>query len=356
MLTEVTNELIATARNHLATEEQLNAAAQAFLGEAVDSTKSDAEGALKSLCRHFDLDDPERGAFLALVCGVLVERGADPAVITEPLINRLSSLLKAAGELATAAEARLPAIVETSDSSDPFEIARGEVEETMPEQAIAWSALDRFWHPAIAVFSRSTAAREAAQSLRDSAGKISQYHAAGHWISLILTVLDQEPILVIEPETSLGIVGRISGIVDNFQLNTLLMDAFPQASADLPRRVSRDAADVARGEGPQQTEESLTSVWNLYHWQAIRADRTLPSADQMDSSDEFWIWNEGVPADIALFEGYRVVLLGPPSYPRSWQSQRMFEGLPANLHCERVLTPTEIDEWLQRMSAAQHEQ
>ena len=58
-----------------------------------------------------------------------------------------------------------------------------------------------------------------------------------------LTVLDEEPYVAIEPATRTGIVGRMSGIVENFQLNTLLMDEFPR---DEPR-VSKEAVAVARG-------------------------------------------------------------------------------------------------------------
>ena len=51
----------------------------------------------------------------------------------------------------------------------------------------------------------------------------------------------------------------MSGIVENFQLDTLLMDEFPR---DAPR-VSKDAVAVARGSGPQQIDETVTGVWNL---------------------------------------------------------------------------------------------
>jgi hypothetical protein len=61
---------------------------------------------------------------------------------------------------------------------------------------------------------------------------------------------------------------------------------------------------------------------------------------------------EGSPADIPVFEGYRVVLLGPPSYERTWQSQRMFANLPANLEITGRLSPEQVHAWLQRMAQA----
>jgi hypothetical protein len=113
-------------------------------------------------------------------------------------------------------------------------------------------------------------------------------------------------------------------------------------------------ADVARGKGPQQTRDTVTAVWNLYTWQAIQADHTLPDPNDSGGS-KHWIWNEGVPADIPVFHGYRVILLGPASYPRSWQSQRVFGKLQAELRCEQKLTQEEVVQWLVRMAAAREE-
>ena len=169
--------------------------------------------------------------------------------------------------------------------------------------------------------------------------------------SLMLTVSENEPIVVIDPQATAGILGRISGVVDNFQLNVLLMDGFPKSGLFARRRVPRRVAEIARGNGPQQSNDIVTGVWNMYTWQAIESALTLPDAGDQGSSD-FWIWNEGIPEDIPVFEGHRVILLGPASYPRSWQSQRMFNNLQASLEIEQKLTKDEIHNWLKQMVAA----
>jgi hypothetical protein len=157
--------------------------------------------------------------------------------------------------------------------------------------------------------------------------------------------------LAIEPQTTLGILGRISGVVDNFQLNVLLMDGFPKSGFLARRRVPQRVADVARGVGPQQTDDTVTGCWNLYTWKAIEPGFKLPDPKDYAASAH-WIWNEGSPEDIPVFQGRRIILLGPASYPRSWQSLRMFDKLPAKLECERKLTKSESTDWLQRMVAA----
>jgi len=90
-------------------------------------------------------------------------------------------------------------------------------------------------------------------------------------------------------------------------------------------------------------------VWNLYTWQAVKPDLTLPSGQ---TATEHWIWNEGKPADIPLFEARRVILLGPAAYIRTWSAQRTFAAMQPELRIEAILTRDEIQGWLERMAGA----
>jgi predicted transposase YbfD/YdcC/predicted RNase H-like HicB family nuclease len=105
-------------------------------------------------------------------------------------------------------------------------------------------------------------------------------------------------------------------------------------------------AEVVRGQGPQQIEESIKGAWNLYEWRAVQDGLELP--DSSDYCVECWIWNEGTPDDIPVLGGRRVILLGPPSYDRQWEAQRIFERLPADVVVEKVLTKDEVQQWLQQ--------
>ena len=354
MLTDATNSLIETARDGTATDADMNASAQSFFDAVRSVSRDDANAAARTLSAHFSLENASRGAFLALVCGALVERGCDSSAIAKPLTERLTSLLESSAELASVCADQIPESEdEDQDPIQRFEKTREQLIPTMTQQNAAWKALEHFWRPAIAVFSRSPESRASARHLREFAAKISDYHEAGHWLQLMLAVLDDEPIVAIEPKTALGILGRISGVVDNFQLNVLLMDAFPKSGFFARRRVPQAVADVARGNGPQQSHHTVTSIWNLYTWEAIETGMALPDPSDYALSDH-WIWNEGTPDDIPALDGRRVVLLGPASYPRSWQSQRMFDKLPARLEIERTLTKDEVNDWLQRMVAAKN--
>jgi hypothetical protein len=402
MLTDATQTLIATARDADASDEEFDGAAHAFVLAAREEPVEQVNAALAELSNHFDTEDASRGAFVALICGAFVENGCDPKSIAQPLTEQLAHLLKLSLDLLEACRAEMPDEdddvltddaefgedddfagsefeddaefdeaeelgddldevlgdsldedddIDDEDLDDLFQQVRERLGAEMPKEDEAWEALERLWHPAIAVYSVSPESREAARPLRKAATELAEFHEAGHWLRLMLGVLDDEPILVIEPSTSRGMLGRISGVVDNFQLNVLIMDTFPAGPGDVaPQRVDALVADVARGTGPQQTEDTVTGEWNLYNWQAIQSNYELPDPNDYSAS-QHWIWNEGSPEDIAVFEGRRVVLLGPASYARSWQAQRMFSDLPAAFEVERTLDEDEVRQWLERMIA-----
>ena len=94
MLTNATNLLIETARNGTTTDADMKASVQSFFDAVSRSSQDEKNAALRTLSAHFCLEDAPRGAFLAIVCGSLVELGCDPLTIAKPLTERLASLLE----------------------------------------------------------------------------------------------------------------------------------------------------------------------------------------------------------------------------------------------------------------------
>ncbi len=344
------------------TDKAVEEAAAAFLAKVEQMSQEEAAEQMAALAEKFDLPVLYRGAYLALIGGAMVEKGFDPQPMAAALRVQLQKLLEASAKLADACRAVMPPAPPETDKDDEvdedgnppvneaFEEAWRKVAPKMPAEVDAWNALTTLWRPGIAVYSVSDLARLAARKLREPAKRCAEFHEGGHWLHLILSVLDDEPIVVIEPQTGLGIVGRISGVVDNFQLHTLLMESFPSTGV-FANRVPRVVAEIARGVGPQETEDVVTGFWNLYNFRALQSNGQLPEAGDFSSSSQ-WIWNEGLPEDIPVLDGHRVVLLGPPSIERSWRAMRMFERLPANLKIERKLNSAEISSWQQKMLAA----
>jgi hypothetical protein len=350
MLNQATTNLLSVARDEKSTDAEFKAAVQEFINSIRGLPLNDATEAVGSLAALFDLKDVSRAGFVALLCGAIVEQGCNPLVIAQPLTKRLQSLLEMAVEFNEAFIAETPESAR-GDEACADAALREQLASRMPERYAAWEGLKQFWRPAIAVFSSSPESRAAARDLCRLAAKIAEDHEGGHWLRLMLSVLDDEPIIVIEPETKLGILARISGVVENFHLNILLMDGFPQLDPSAVARVSKSAAEVARGEGPQSTDETVHGVWNLYTWKGVVAGGRLSDPKDIRSEDS-WIWNEGIPEDIPIFKGRRAILLGPQSYVRTWQSQRMFAGLAASFRIERSLSEAEVDDWIAQMVSA----
>lgn len=157
---------------------------------------------------------------------------------------------------------------------------------------------------------------------------------------------------MIEPESKLGIQAMIGGIADDFQLQILLMARFPHSCQSGPQynsRINAESLAVATGEGPQKSDEPITGAWNLYSYKAHNKNRSLPDPNDYDA-DEHWIWGEGKPADIPVYSGFRVILLGPSSYDRLIGSQRSFVNLQADIYEIKTLSETNVDSWLEKMS------
>jgi hypothetical protein len=312
--------------------------------------------ALATLASGLNSLDPEPAGVASRIVGAMIEAGHDPQPARAAMLGALQTTLPVSASLAEEARAEVgepPEDLGLDDDAVEEWIAERHAEALneaagkRPSALEAWQRLHEIWPGAIALLSVDPQARAEARDLAPIAERVEDVHEAAGWLRAMLSVLDDEPYVAIEPATRTGIVGRMSGIVENFQLNTLLMDEFPR---DAEPRVSKSAVAVARGNGPQQIDEDVTGVWNLYGYGALVAGGELADPTDRAYSDT-WIWNEGMPADIPLLDGHRVILIGPASYERSWPAQRMFLKLPARLTAD-LLDAAAVGDWLTKIEAA----
>lgn len=297
--------------------------------------------------------------FLSVVCGALLEQGAAPGRMGAIVHRLLGELLPPASYLIRECQKREAAATPltrplTADEADEFRSQRQaelfeEVSAGNPLARDAWDQLGAFWPAGVATYSRDVAARVKAREYLPLVNSLAERHEGGHWLQRLLPVLDHEPLVVIDPARSTGIVAKMSGVADNFQLHTLLMQHFPRRWYERSR-VSDSAVAVASGLGPQQTDELITGHWNLYQAAALGPDGRLAATLKQDT--QHWIWGEGTPSDIAVVNGHRVVLLGPPSYVRTWPSVRLFGSLPAGLHEVQRLDKAGVRAWVGQLLAA----
>ena len=211
----------------------------------------------------------------------------------------------------------------------------------------------------IAHLSRSKSLRQRSESNPATLESVLRADEAANahrsFLAGMLQVLDDESLLVLHIAQAKGYeVRRIGGISDNFQLHALLAGSLIGSPAEGWLEGNRpDPQTIAECRNARMTGKPgiVHGSFNLFNWTAMKPDGSLPTGQGQDTA-KHWIWNEGWPAEIAPFEGRRVVLLGPPPYDRSWNSGRQFSGMFAEMTVERKLASSEVHDWRKRLAAA----
>lgn len=370
------DELIRRASDPAGSGDALREAIEPAFATLKPNDRAGAESFLRRLADEV-VDAPTRpdmAGMIAMLCGALVERGLPPMIALGSILNRLEHQVApdaiefVAACQQAAEDAEPPAPSSKPDSSepngaeqkppDPIEKYGEQIANLMPTAAEAFRALEPFSLAAIAMLSRSMEARRASwqrTSLRRSLAELGGQYGHAGMLWMMLQVLDDEPVVVIHPEQAKGYQVRISGLAENFQLHTLLADALiGRFSSQWLRgkRPGRVEVAAARNGPIQENGPHATGSFNLWSWRGLKRDGTL--RDAMGGSAH-WIWNEGVPNDIPSFEGTRLVLLGPPPYPRYWNAIRRFPDMPGDLRVEKVMTHAEVSDILRRIAAAVEE-
>jgi hypothetical protein len=143
----------------------------------------------------------------------------------------------------------------------------------------------------------------------------------------LLDLIDELPLLVLQPATRQGWRVIVDGVVDNFQLEVLLVDALATAGLQGHRPDPR-VVDVFAGRGPQRLEAHAEPQWDLVNW------------------DGSAIAAEGRPADIRVLEGTSIVRLEPLAHARSFNVARLFGNLSARVRVVEPLPLLEVASWL----------
>jgi hypothetical protein len=357
MLIDQTQQFLSTIHNDNSTDEEVNNAISEFLSLFNESNETDKELALDELTGFLTTHNPKYLDALATVIGYLFEIGYSPDSVSNRLLQFFEHLLRSSTQITQALAEKVEALnieaLDEEDKPDLYELFKEHfpaMAAQNPAAARAWEILDKTWCCGIAFFSVSKEARREAQKFRPLADQNAEFHGGAHWFAVMLSVLDEEPFIAIEREKLAGVRGKMSGVVENFQLLTLLTDVFPSGWFAGSGN-SKQIIENAKGLGEQALDLTAEGHWNMYDWTAVRPDLTLPDHTNTGSIDN-WIWGEGRPEDIPLFEGYRVILLGKSSYQRTWRAQRMFNKLEAELKVEQKLSRGEVQQWLKKMAEA----
>lgn len=352
MLTHEVETLFAILHSPNASEDACIRAVSAFMEHLPSiSEREELLEVEKRLAEVFDWPDMARASYAAFVGGAMVESGFPPAPFSEAIATRLPLWANDVARFHERLIEQTGTLPEDEDGA--YEGRFAQVFETlsfeMPQEYDSWARLQTFYLPIVSVLCMDAELREELKGLSEVLSPLTETHEGADWISKLLCVYDKAPLLVIEPATKRGFVGLMSGIADNFQLHALLMSAFSEVDGE--ERLSSTAKAIFEGEGEPEIEETVSSHWNLFNWQALNEHGMLPDAL---TGMPHWIWNEGTPADISTFEGFHVVLIGEPLYERMWPAKRLFSALPAQIEVEHVLTLGETTAWLSKLAEASH--
>jgi hypothetical protein len=278
---------------------------------------------------------------LAMAAGFCVERGADPVACAGPILDGVHRDLLDALEFARrwtatgAAEGELPEPDEKIIDDALLARLGGDVYEAT-RLALAWCSLEEWQPPALAVLCRSAEVRRRHSSALLPACR--EFAALERHdlkcLAYALAVLDDEPLVVLHKPTGAGFEVRIGGIGDNFQLHTLLAHVLVGGGYVPGTAPSAESVRLATNPEPAQgrTQAIATGAFELL----------APDGEQ--------IWNEGLPDDIPVVQGRRLLVLDEPTYQRSWNADRFFPHLLGTAKLVRVLTADETRSWFAHTS------
>lgn len=304
-------------------------------------------------------------AHLARICGALVETGGDPDIAGPVLFSLAERTLEGTVRFRELCQekARADGLLDTNgdgeDGPSEQELAEKYFDSIHLEAPQAAYALLGEHDTSLSIISHLARSKKLRSEARDRPAllelseKLDQLESGGRsFLTKMLLMLDDEPLLVLDTDQFRGYVVTFSEVPDNFMMHTLLMAHLLGDPEDGWIEGSGFDLETIRGVLDSVCDESaptLTGAFNLWNYTGLNPDGTLPEPDE---ASDHWIWNEGVPTDIATFEGQRVIVLGQPPYSRSWPGGSIFRGLSPKLVVEAKLTEEVVQEWLLKLAKA----
>lgn len=347
-LMESVKILVEVLKNRDSSKEQINESISKYYGEVNKTLNDDEiEKSMQFLCKVFSLDNLKNGSIASLICSNLIKNGFSAKFIIDDFIDFFKEGIEESLPFIKLCEEVLQKEnnhgEEEESEYDLIERKKKELKTKFSKSIHSLEGLDSYYQCGISIFSSGREAFEKGKHSLSAVSQYSIYNNAFYWFSKLFKVLYNEPIIVIDLITKKGFKGRISGIADNFQLQILLM-GLPQLNEKMD--VPKEYLDVVKGFHVQQLEESIVGKWNMYNWEYLLND-FKDSSSYSDS--QHWIWGEGIPNDIATFNGFRVILLDNPSYSRGIPIQRTFKNLKAGIKVDKELNESQIEELILQM-------
>jgi len=300
------------------------------------------------------VEDADGVAYVAIGAGTLVESGAPASPLAEVMLEKLPDVLVAARRFADTCLADLPpaaeddgeeadALVSIDQRAIPHDVFRRHVAADRAG-ACALHRLRQWVLPAIAALTRERELLVRACADRDLVARARALRdSAASWLHVLLGVELDARWLVLCPLDGRGFHITVDGVVSNFDLHTLV------AAALIERGIAGKAPPAQlvafiEGRVDDAGVAGVDGVWNYYIWRAAVHDLAAKKVPP-----ELWVWNEGGPKDVPMFEGARTLLVGPAEYTRCWSVGRAFGALGATVRVAAELPAAQVRSLLDAM-------
>ncbi|MCG7526190.1 hypothetical protein MHW47_17285 [Streptomyces sp. OfavH-34-F] len=293
-------------------------------------------------------------AMTAVLAGAFVEWGASPMALVDVLPQRAAEamMLNAAvpelWDAATGGRA-LP----EPESADASELVReltrrpwwrrvgdSARSEALTRIAMSWFDMDDWLRALTTVMVdgrfRAAVSDKVKAELREHAAAVAYRCQQGKWVAALAAVLDDEPLVVLDPRARRGYALTMSGVGGNGQMLILLADRLTGdpthgwVAGDPP---SRRWVEAATSGSPHLGPD--TPALTAFH--LLDGHGTPISAD-------------GVPADIETLDGTRILVLHRLKRDYAMTAGRMFEHMRPTLRVDRMLRRAEAESWLSRLA------
>jgi hypothetical protein len=208
--------------------------------------------------------------------------------------------------------------------------------------AMSWDDMDDWLRALLTVLARGEfrdalpAAMKA--SLRERAAAVAGRSQQAAWVADLAAVLDDEPLLVLAPESGRGYALTMRGIGDNAQLYILLAD----------RLIGDPAAGLLPGRRPEPSWVAAATDADPH----LGPDNAAIRAFRLFDGHGRYVAPEGRPADIGPLDGVRVLLIHPPNGNYGMGSGHVFTAMRPTLTLDRPLGPSDTENWLARVAPA----
>ena len=215
---------------------------------------------------------------------------------------------------------------------------------SFPKLRDAWELLPDLLDDALSLCGESIDVRRMARAvpgLRDAASAVPQAaELAG-----ILGLIEEEVWLVIHPAARSGFRVVIEGVGDIDQLHVLLAERLtgdPSRGYLAGRRPDLEVAEACRETGRIEGLVA-TSRFQFYRPEALQSDGALPAG--FDGSPH-WHWGRESLGAVTQQHGERILLIGDPVHPLSWDVTRQYSRVRAEADVVEVLSTAEVEGWL----------